>query len=543
MATRSTSIMALVNQIRNDELVLPDLQRDFVWKEDQVRLLFDSIMRGYPFGSLLFWNTQFVTVPYREFVRDARPSQTFSTKTKDAGRRLMMALDGQQRLQSLYLAIYGSYDGRRLYFNVTSGPEGTTATQDDKTGKNYRFEFWRDDEPNRAKRLLRVADVAGWAPRHEEEELEEAIKKMDLDAAETSLARRNLHLLRRVLVQSDLVPLETIDEEVMRPEQARSIDEILDIFVRVNSGGTRLTKSDLMFSLIKTRWEGARDAFDTLLARVNPNGALPIDKDFVLRGLLTVADKPPTIEVETIARHWPDMEAKFETFEHAFASAIDFCGEPDVGLRSAALLTPVATLQPIIYYLSRRPRASVPDSERKPLKAFLYFMLFNDFVSSDARIRWLREVLATAASDVLPLEALLGVVTSRQRETATQTTAQMLNWNPRLALNIAQPGVARETLSWQSTPEIDHIFPQSIYRPKHGALVDDIGNFAYLGKLRNIRKSNQLPADYLGKLSDAELRDEFLIDDRALLAAERFEDFVAARRERVVARVRDFLGR
>jgi hypothetical protein len=317
---------------------------------------------------------------------------------------------------------------------------------------------------------------------------------------------------------------------------------MLDIFVRVNSGGTRLTKSDLMFSLIKTRWEGARDAFDTLLARVNPNGALPVDKDFAIRGLLTVADKPPTIEVETIARHWPDMAARFDSFEAAFASAIDFCGDPDVGLRSAALLTPLATLHPIIYYLSRRPRASVPDSERKALKALLYLLLFNEFVSSDARIRWLREVVAAATNDALPLDALLEVVKGRQRETSTQTNAQMLNWNPRLALNIAQPGVARATSSWQSTPDVDHVFPQSIYRPKHGALVDDIGNLAYLGKLRNIRKSNQPPAEYLGKFTDAELRDDFLIDDRALPGEERFEDFVAARRERVVARVRDFLG-
>lgn len=542
MATRATSIMALINQIRNDELVLPDLQRDFVWKDVQIRLLLDSIMRGYPFGSLLFWNTQYVAVPYREFVRDARPGLTFSTKMKDVGRRLTMVLDGQQRLQSLFLAIYGSYDGRRLYFNVTSGPEGTAACGDDGTGKDYRFEFWRDDESNRPKRLARVCDVAAWSPRHEDNDIDQAVRGMDLVGAEASLGRRNLHMLRRILTQSDLVPLEVIDEEVMNSEQARTIDEILDIFVRVNSGGTRLTRSDLMFSLIKTRWAGAREAFDTLLARVNPNAALPIDKDFVIRGLLTIADKPPTIEVETIARHWPDMEAKFDAFDAAVRSTMDFCRDPDVGLRSAALLAPIGTLHPIIYYLSRRPRGSVPDSERKPLRALLYFLLFNGFVSSDARIRWLREVLVAAPGEALPLDALLDVVRKRQRETATQTSAAMLNWNPRLALNIAQPGVARETVSWQSTPEVDHVFPQSVYRPKHGELVDDIGNLAYLGKLRNIRKSAQLPAEYLGTLSDAQLRDEFLIDDRALLEADRFEDFVMARRDYIVARVRDFLG-
>ncbi len=541
MATRTTSIMALINQIQNDELVLPDLQRDFVWKEDQIRLLFDSIMRGYPFGSLLLWNTQYVAVPYREFVRDARTGQTFTTKMKDAGKRMTMVLDGQQRLQSLFIAVLGTYDGRRLYFNVTSGPDGTVEA-DDGTGRNFRFEFWRDDQSKRPKRLIRVSDVAAWSPRHEQQEIEHAIKATDLSDEEAPIARANLQLLRQVLM-IQLVPLETIDEDVLRPEQSRSIDEILEIFVRVNDGGTKLTKSDLMFSLIKTRWIGARDAFDTLLDHVNRNREIAIDKDFVIKGLLTVADKPPTVEVQTIAKHWPDMEKRFDSFDAALRATIDFCRDQDVGLASAALLAPIGTLHPIIYYLTRRQNCSVPEPQRGPLKTLLYFLLFNEFVSSDARIRWLREVLARSHGDELPLDALLDVVKRRQRETAIETSATMLNWNPRLALNIVQRGVARETLSWQSSPEVDHIFPQSLYRPKYGDLVDDIGNFAFLGKLRNIRKSNTPPSDYFKDVSDAALRDEYLIDDRALLAADRFEEFVAARRERIVARAREFLGR
>ena len=69
MASKTESIMSLLNQIRNDQqLVLPDIQRDFVWSMEQIRLLMDSVMREYPFGSLLFWQTRFLEVPYREFV-------------------------------------------------------------------------------------------------------------------------------------------------------------------------------------------------------------------------------------------------------------------------------------------------------------------------------------------------------------------------------------------------------------------------------------------------------------------------------------------
>jgi uncharacterized protein with ParB-like and HNH nuclease domain len=125
MATRSTSISDLLNQIREEELVLPDLQRDFVWEPEDMRLFFDSVMRDYPFGSLLVWETQYHEVLYREFVADYKPGMTFVPRVKEFGRRRKMVLDGQQRLQSLYIGTYGSFDGRRLYFNMTSGPGDT----------------------------------------------------------------------------------------------------------------------------------------------------------------------------------------------------------------------------------------------------------------------------------------------------------------------------------------------------------------------------------------------------------------------------------
>ena len=122
MTPKAVSIVSLLTQVRNGEIALPDLQRDFVWKEEDIRLLLDSIMRGYPFGLLLFWNTQFLEVIYRQFVTDYSKGQAFATKEKPKGQKMLMVLDGQQRLQSPLIALFGTYDGRRLYFNVTSGP-------------------------------------------------------------------------------------------------------------------------------------------------------------------------------------------------------------------------------------------------------------------------------------------------------------------------------------------------------------------------------------------------------------------------------------
>ncbi len=545
MATRSTSISDLLNQIRENELVLPDLQRDFVWEEDQTRLLFDSIMRDYPFGSLLVWQTQYHSVPYRNFVLDFQRGMTFSPKEKVKGTRLKMVLDGQQRLQSLLIGAYGSYDGRRLFFNITSGPADNDTDADGPVG-GYRFEFWRDDErQNRPKRLVRVSDILQWDPRFEDDEIERTISETSLEGEQASRARRNVRRLRWVFQQSDLVPLETIDEGASNEAQARSINEILEMFVRVNSGGTRLSRSDLMFSLIKTKWAGARRSFDMLVEGVDPVGTLGVDKDFVIRGLLVNADVPVVFDVEAIGRHWESMEPKFPAFEGALRTTLDFCRDPDVRIASGELLKPIASIYPVVYYLSALKNFSVPDSQRASIRTFLYFLLFNGFLkgkSPEARIRYLREVLQPAKGKTLPVERLLEVIRRRQTNHSITTTAMMLNWNQKLALNIVQPKVCRETLSWQAKAEIDHIFPQSTYREKYPELIDDIGNMAFLGKLRNIRKSNEPPWEYFADISDEDLARDFIVD-RALLREDKIEEFITTRRERIVALATEFLGR
>lgn len=543
MATRSTSISDLLNQIREEELVLPDIQRDFVWDPEQMRLFFDSVMRDYPFGSMLIWETQFHEVLYRKFVADYKPGMTFIPKVKEAGRRRKMVLDGQQRLQTLYIGAYGSYDGRRLWFNMTSGPGDADEEPDDGSLGTYRFEFRQDtDDPRRSKQLVRVADVIQWDRRHEEDEIKDAVDRAGLKAGNAFRAATNLRNLRRVFTQSDIVPLETVDEDIVNARQARSIDEILEMFVRVNSGGTRLSRSDLMFSLIKSKWTNARINFDDLVQAVDSDGAVGIDKDFIIRGLLVNANLPIAFEVDTISRHWDAMEAQFDNFAAALKSVLDFCRDPDVRIVSAYLLQP-ASLYPLIYYVSKQRNCSVPDRDRQALKTLLYFLLFNKFVRSkspEARLRWLREVLYGA--DRFPLQGCMEVIKRRQTWTYLTTDEAMLNSNQPLALNIVQPGVCRKTFAWQARLELDHIFPFSLYYDRNPGLVNDIGNMVFLGKLRNIRKSNQLPWEYFSDVPDNELDRDFLVD-RKLLADDKFEEFVTWRRARIAAEVTEFLGR
>jgi uncharacterized protein with ParB-like and HNH nuclease domain len=134
-----SSIVNLLNQIKQEEIVLPAIQRDFVWPEEKVLRLLDSIMRGYPIGIALLWET-YLDLQYRKFGEAFHPGEIHDFKDNKRQKKLKLVLDGQQRLQSLYIALYGSYEGKSLYFDVLSGRES-----DDLAEEMYEFEFLDKD--------------------------------------------------------------------------------------------------------------------------------------------------------------------------------------------------------------------------------------------------------------------------------------------------------------------------------------------------------------------------------------------------------------
>jgi len=152
-----TTIMGLLNQIDNDEVVLPAIQRDFVWSERQTQTLLDSIMRGYPIGFALLWET-YNDIQYRKFQKEFRHGTIPTCLDNTSGGRLRVVLDGQQRLQSLYIALHGQLDGKAMYFDVLSGQR-----LDDSDNERYLFEYaTRSDIEER--NAQSVVDSAGSPP-------------------------------------------------------------------------------------------------------------------------------------------------------------------------------------------------------------------------------------------------------------------------------------------------------------------------------------------------------------------------------------------
>ena len=141
MKTQKLSLRKIVSYLNNPDedggFWLPNIQRPFVWSEDQICRLFDSILRQYPISTLLIWKTK-MGVRRREFIdnfKEEHRHHLSKFKVPDNDKKKCLVLDGQQRLQSLFIGLRGSYDGKELYLDILSGE---LAAPDDV---KFKFKF------------------------------------------------------------------------------------------------------------------------------------------------------------------------------------------------------------------------------------------------------------------------------------------------------------------------------------------------------------------------------------------------------------------
>ena len=261
----------------NRKYFLPDIQRPFVWKQEQIYALFDSIMRGYPINTFLFWDVgkeylQSNNVKRFRFLSSNNDESSEETHHNDTNYSLV--LDGQQRITSLNMALRGHYVERRkkkeLFISVLSGRE------ENEDGLLYEFKFLDNMGElyveNSGALWVNVKRIYECRDDEQKRIIRNEIRK--LRPNDDGIIERNIDRLHSRLRTEEILNYHTEREE--------DYDKVLDIFIRTNSGGTKLTYSDLLFSTIKLRWRDARDNFTNLLNDINGE-VFDFDTDFVLK--------------------------------------------------------------------------------------------------------------------------------------------------------------------------------------------------------------------------------------------------------------------
>jgi len=322
MKTPKHSLRKIVSFLNNPDedggFWLPNIQRPFVWTEEQTCRLFDSIMREYPISTLLIWKTN-SEIRRRKFIDNFLPIHRKSLSTLYVpvdDKKKCLVLDGQQRLQSLFIGLKGSYEGRELFFDMLSGE---VAAPDDI---KYKFEFM---EPGTGTfPWVKFKDLV-FSTKNTFTQTTELVASAgrELTDAETQKLGMHLSIIDKTFKSDDGISYQELDST--ENSDLYTDDDVVEIFIRANSGGTRLDKSDLLFSLLTSTWDDADSKMELLLEELNRHG-FKFTRDFVLKTCLTLLDQGARYEVAKFRKTGvrEEIEASWDKIEEAIKDVLDF---------------------------------------------------------------------------------------------------------------------------------------------------------------------------------------------------------------------------
>lgn len=284
----------------NDSLYLPDIQRPYVWQEDNIYLLFDSICRDYPINTVLFWHLEKPTLEKEKYIKRIKfLSQRYEENTPETGPlsrdSYFLVIDGQQRITTFFLALKGNYKIKEkrkivladLLYNFLSGKE------ENEKEMLYEFQFFPQIRPDvfiqeivdkkkilkpYNKNWIRVKYIAGLDKLHEVQTKVKNKIKTTIDYEISDEQNGQIFKFWSKLNHDKLISF--------YEEKTQEYDKVLEIFIRTNTGGQKLKYSDLLFSYIKLHWNDARDKFTELVKELNDGGKFDYDNDFILKSIL-----------------------------------------------------------------------------------------------------------------------------------------------------------------------------------------------------------------------------------------------------------------
>lgn len=553
MKNQKLSLRKIVSFLNNPEedggFWLPNIQRPFVWSEEQICRLFDSILREYPISTLLIWKTN-SAIRRRKFIDNWKGSLRLSDfYVPEDDRRKCLVLDGQQRLQSLFIGLSGSYDGRELFFDVLSGE---VAAPDDV---KYKFRFFEDAKfpwikfkdlvhSNKNTRQL-ARDVEGRADR-------------SLTEDERDKIELHIELVAKTFRMDEAITYQELDS-IDNPE-LYSEDDVVEVFIRANSGGTKLGKSDLLFSLLSASWEVADERMDELLFRLNRHG-FAFTRDFVLKTSLVLLDQGARYEVPKFRRAGvrERIEGEWDKITAAILDVLDFVrGRTFIQCDKA--LPSYLALIPLIYV---RFHFSEQWGAAREVDIYLLRVLLSGAFSGnpdsmlDAVVARLRDIRRFDAEEVFSI-----IRTQGRSLELTEDKLWTMGYGSdgvHLLFNIWYRKFNFTPAYESNLPQVDHIFPQSALKrikrenPKTGrrdvlkyrdAERNQLPNCMLLSRAENGAggKSDTLPAEWFDGKPPEYLAMHLIPPDRGLWSIERYEDFLEARKSLIREKLAELIS-
>jgi hypothetical protein len=543
MKNLKQTIRKIVGYLNNSDedggFWLPNIQRPFVWDEEQICRLFDSILREYPISTLLIWKTD-SGIRRRKFIDNWSGNLKISPYfVPEDTKRKCLVLDGQQRLQSLYIGLCGSFDGKELYFNISSG---SASLPDDI---RYHFEFLPAGKA--AYPWVKFKDLvfSNRKKRYLMQSLEASAQR-ELSLDEKNRLEDNLDLVDRTFKMEEVITYQELDS-IDNPS-VYTDEDVVEIFIRANSGGTKLEKSDLLFSLLNATWDVADNRMEELLDDLNRHG-FDFDRDFVLKTCLVLLGQGARYEVSKFRKDGvrQAIEQQWDALSNAIRDVADFVRSKTYIQGDSALPSYLALI-PLIYVRHHFPKAW---AEAQNVENFLIRSLLAGAFSGqsdrllDALVRRFKEL------ERFDAEEAFGVIRSQNRSLEiTRDRFFHMGYGSKtihLLFNLWYPAFSHHPAYDNNLPQVDHVFPQSRLKATrvvseetgrsaaaYGSdIINQLANCMLLTRAENGAggKGDTPPDAWFAGKSAEYFAMHLIPQDPALWEMDRYGDFIEARKQ------------
>ena len=566
MSYNHTSIKSIIDRL-NSSYFVPDIQRNYVWlqtpKAKKIEQLFDSLMRGYPIGAFLFWElkksdieddsdtqaqNEKLNFQLYKFIENYDVRKAHNEKiniSQIISDELHIVLDGQQRLTSLYIGLRGSrclkrayarsndpnpYEKKHLYLNLAHKPI------DENPDDGYQFEFKADNEIKNVKadeRWFKVGKVLDFENRND---IREYCRAKGYQTIEQDLVED----LWAVINDDDVISF--------FEEKEKSLDKVLKIFIRINSGGMQLSYSDLLMSLLTATFKTEiRELMEAVVDRMKEEGFECFGRDQILKTCLLLSDCNHIFKLENFSKsnisrienNWD----KVISYLYATISLLKGMGYSD-RLASGYIISTISL------YLYKKNIVKPSREDREAIVRFVQTAQMRSYftTSLDTKLSIIKEYLNKCDDFVSFMEEMNKLPDFIVDKKYLEWAVDNIKYGSPAVLPILQllyPNLNYGSVSFH----IDHIYPKSKFNKKNKLLqAEYIGkenglwNLQLLEGIANEEKNNKDPEEWLSiEMSDKNKRQEYMVNNYIpkdyVLNWESISEFEAERKDTMLKKL------
>lgn len=556
----SITIYEALGNIKNGKYVMPAFQRQYVWSMEQIEKLWDSILLDYPISTFLFWHVDDNNVSWDTYFCNFLHEVTFDSRKQadsvnyelssiDVKLTDTAVLDGQQRLTSLYLSLFGDAFIRQKHARKKNGGGIVTKllielnknklTVDEEEYNSKKFDIKFSEKVGKLSptqfEIRKILDSKFQDDATRDKAIEEAISNVPNDSKEYASDILN-KLYNKIFV-----------EKLVRYTEIKDMkqDDALEMFVRFNSGGKALRKSEITMSILEAYWPSAKTEFGKLLV----DSYAGFGSDFIIRAaLMLYGDVIKSNINKQIAE---ELKNNWSYFKKTLKNLETFLKEMKIEVSRFSSSWNV--LLPIIYFMYYNPEYA---NNKDAIKAYLIRAILFTYFQSGTTSK-----LQQMKSNINEFDYEITIEMLDQMNDLRVTDSKIEDiLNSEKGSRVAGEALYYLSLDWINKNfkyEQDHLHPGDRFDGSKPVSVsmenwrrwrgnrNRLPNLQLLEGRSNGSKNDMPLIDYYNDMNDeqkAEFCKDALIPDGVSLELENFEEFYEKRKVLLTAKIRQLLG-